>query len=232
MLFLHRVLRGQSLQSVLVYNITNMHEMSFRSDFFACSCGVNIGETTVCFTEMLLLSVFQVGLPSFLIPTTMSDTKSSNISLPKVMISSNTDGVFICDVSDRTIQIIFDASWVSMNVGAKRPIAWNDSRYMPLWRFFLHCGIDETGYPFIICINCHQVLRHPSEHGTSSMAKNLLSKAHLAMLNESTESEVTELASLTVDETSLDILKSQESRGITVGSSQRKIIFDIQVNSY
>jgi hypothetical protein len=32
-LFLNRVLHSQSLQSVLVYNFTNMHEMSHRSDF-------------------------------------------------------------------------------------------------------------------------------------------------------------------------------------------------------
>jgi len=37
-LFLNQVLPGQSLQSVLVYNFTNMHAMSYRSDFFACSC--------------------------------------------------------------------------------------------------------------------------------------------------------------------------------------------------
>jgi hypothetical protein len=37
-LLLNQVLPGQSLQSVLVYNFTNMHEMSYRSDFFACSC--------------------------------------------------------------------------------------------------------------------------------------------------------------------------------------------------
>jgi hypothetical protein len=37
-LLLNQVLPGQSLQSVLVYNFTNMHEMSYRSDFFAFSC--------------------------------------------------------------------------------------------------------------------------------------------------------------------------------------------------
>jgi len=37
-LFLNQVLPGQSLQSVLVYNFTNMHAMSYRSDLFACSC--------------------------------------------------------------------------------------------------------------------------------------------------------------------------------------------------
>jgi hypothetical protein len=37
-LFLNQVLPGQSVQSVLVYNFTNMHAMSYRSDFFAWSC--------------------------------------------------------------------------------------------------------------------------------------------------------------------------------------------------
>jgi len=37
-LFLHQVLPSQSLQSVLVYNFTHMHAISYRSDFFACSC--------------------------------------------------------------------------------------------------------------------------------------------------------------------------------------------------
>ena len=37
-LLLNQVLPGQSLQSVLVYNFTNMHAMSYRSDFIACGC--------------------------------------------------------------------------------------------------------------------------------------------------------------------------------------------------
>jgi len=41
-LFLNCVLCGQSLQYVLIYNFTNMHAMSHRSDFFASSAGVNI----------------------------------------------------------------------------------------------------------------------------------------------------------------------------------------------
>jgi len=119
-----------------------------------------------------------------------------------------------------------------MNVGLKRTIAWNASRHEPSWRFYLHCGIEECGSPGIICIVCHQVLRHPSEHGTSSMGKHLLAKAHIAKLNELTESEVTELTSSTVDETPLAILKKQGSRGITIVSMSRKIRFDIQFNPY
>ena len=162
----------------------------------------------------------------------MSDTQSLNTSLLDVIISSKNERVFIRDLSDLTLQIIFDAWMASMNVGSKRPRAWTNSRHAPSWRFYLHCGIEETGSPGIICIVCHQVLRHPSEHGTSSMGKHLLAKAHIAKLNELTESEVTELTSTTVDETALAILKRQGSRGITIVSLQRKTIFDIQFNPY
>ena len=148
------------------------------------------------------------------------------------MISSKNERVFICDLSDLTLQIIFDAWWTSMNVRFKPPIAWNASRHAPSWRFYLHCGIGESCSPGIICIVCHQVLRHPSEHGTSSMGKHLLAKAYIAKLNKLAESEGTELTSLTVDETALAILQWQGSRGITIVSLQRKIIFDIQFDSY
>jgi hypothetical protein len=148
------------------------------------------------------------------------------------VISSKNERVFIRDLSDITLQIIFDAWWASMNEGSKQPIAWNASRHAPSWRFYLHCGIEGTGSPGIICIVCHQVLRHPSEHGTSSMGKHLLAKAHIAKLNELTDSEVTELTSTMVDETALAILKRQGSRGITIVSLQRKFRFDIQFNPY
>jgi hypothetical protein len=162
----------------------------------------------------------------------MPDKQSLNTSLLEVMISSKHEGIFIRDLSDFTSQIIFDAWWASMNLGLKRPIAWKNSRHAPSWRFYLHCGIEETGSPAIICIVCHQVLRDPSEHGTSSMGKHLLAKAHIAKLNELTESEVTALNSSTVDETALAMLKRQGSRGITIVSLQGKTIFDIQFNPY
>jgi len=162
----------------------------------------------------------------------MSDTQSLNTLLLEVMISSKNERVFIHDLSDLTLQIIFDAWWAFMNVRSKRPIAWNISRHAPSWRFYLHCGIEETGSPGIICIVCHQVLRHPSEHGTSLMGKHLLAKAQNAKLNELAESEVTELTSSTVDETALAILKRQGSRGITIVSLQRKTIFDMQFDPY
>jgi len=162
----------------------------------------------------------------------MSDTKSLNTSLLEVMISSKNECFFIRDLSDLTLQIIFNAWWASMNDRSKWPIAWNNSRHTPSCRFDLHCAIEETGSPGIICIVCHQVLCHPSEHGTSSMGKHLLAKAHIAKLNELTESEVTELTGSTVGETALAILKRQGSRGITIVSLQRKIIFDIQFNPH
>jgi len=162
----------------------------------------------------------------------MLDSQSLNTSLLEVMISSKNKCVFIYDLSDLTFQISFDAWWASMNVGSMQPIAWNDSRHGPSWRFYLHCGMEENCSPGIICIVCHRILRHPSEHGTSSMGKHLLAKAHIAKLNELTKSEVTELSSSMVNETALAILKRQGSRAITILSSLRQIIFDIQVAPY
>jgi len=231
-LFVNRVLRCQSSQCNLVYAFKNMHAMAYRSDFFTRSSRVNIVEPAVCFAVLWLPAHFQDGLPGCIIPTAMSDSKSFNISLLEVMMSSKDEGVFIRDWSDLTLHIIFDARWASMKVDSKRPIAWNISRHAPSWRFHLHCAIEETGSPGMICIVCHQVLRHPSEHGTSSMGKHLLGKAHIAKINKLTESEVTELTSSTVDETALAILNRQGSRGITIVSSQRKIIFGIQVDPY
>jgi hypothetical protein len=158
------------------------------------------------------LTVTQIELRRVRFPTAMSDTKSLNTSWLDVMISSKNKRVFIRDLSDLILQIVFDASWASMNVGLKRPIAWNDSRHAPSWRVYLLCGIAETGSPGIICIVCHQVLCHPSEHGTSSMGKHLLAKAHIAKLNKLTVSEVTKLTSSTVDETTLAILKRKGCR--------------------
>jgi len=148
------------------------------------------------------------------------------------MISSKNELLFIRDLSDLPLQIIFDAWWASMNIGSKRPIAWNTARHATLWRFYLHCGMAENGSPGIICIVCHQVLCHPSEHGTSSMGKHLLANAHIAKLNELTESEVTDLTGSTVDETALAILRRQGSRGISIVSLLSQVIFDIQVVPY
>jgi len=148
------------------------------------------------------------------------------------MISSKNERVCIRDLSDLALQIIFNAWWASMNVGWKRPIAWNNSRHAPPWRFYLHCGIEESFSPGMICIVCHQVVHHQSEHGTSSMGKHLLEKAYITKLNKLTELGVTELPSLMEHETALPILKRQGSHGITIVSLQRKTIFDIQFNPY
>jgi hypothetical protein len=171
-------------------------------------------------------------LPNFLVCTAMSDPKSLNTSLLEVVIASKNEQVFIRDLSHHTLQIICDAWWASMNVGSTRPTAWNNSRHAPSWRFYLHCAIEESSCPGIICIVCHQVVRHPSEHGTSSMGKQLQVKALIAKFHELTELEVTELTCLTVDETALAILDRQGSRGITVVSLSRQMIFDIQFNPY
>jgi len=64
------------------------------------------------------------------------------------------------------------------------------------------------------------------------MGKHVLAKAHIAKLHKLTESEVTELTTSTVDETAMAILKRQGSRGITIVSVPRKMIFDIQLNPY
>jgi hypothetical protein len=103
------------------------------------------------------------------------------------MIPSKNEYVFFRDLSDLTLQIIFNVWWPSMNVGSKQPIDWNDSRYAPSAQFYLHCGMGVNGSPGIICMVCYQVLRHPSEHGTSSMGKYLLAKAHITKLNGLTE---------------------------------------------
>jgi len=108
------------------------------------------------------------------------------------MISSNNEHVFIHDLNDLTLQIIFDAFWTSMNVDSMLLIAWNNSRHAPSWQIYLHCRIEETGNPGIICIVCHHIPRHPSEQGSSSMGKHLSAIAHIAMLSELTELEVSE----------------------------------------
>jgi hypothetical protein len=138
------------------------------------------------------------------------------------MIFSKNEHVFIRNLNNLIMQIIFDAWWHSMNLGAKHSITWNNSRHAPSWQFSMHCGIEETCCPGIICIVCQQVLHHPSKLGTSSLGNYLLAKAHIAKLNDLTESEVSELTSSTVKETAQAILMSQRSQGNTVVSSPRK----------
>jgi len=64
------------------------------------------------------------------------------------------------------------------------------------------------------------------------MGKHFLAKAHIAKLNQLTESEVNKLTSSMVDETALACLKRQGSRRITIVNLQRKFISDIQLNPY
>jgi len=64
------------------------------------------------------------------------------------------------------------------------------------------------------------------------MGKQLLAKAHIAKLNELTESEVTKFTSSTAAESALAILKRQGCREITIVSSQWKFISDILLNPY
>jgi len=111
-------------------------------------------------------------------------------------------------------------------------MVWKNHRHAPSWWFYWHCGIEDTGSPGIICIVCNQVLRHPSEHGPSSLGKHLLANAHIAKSHESTESGVTELSSSTVHKITLAILNRQGSWGITIVSSQRQLMFDIEINPY
>ena len=109
--------------------------------------------------------------------------------------------------------------FADVNVGLKHPIGCNNSTHTPSWWFYVHCGIQETGIPGIIYIASHPVLIYPSEYRTSSFRKHLLAKKHIAKSNEITKSEVTDLTTSTVDETSLAVLKSQWSRGFTLVSS-------------
>ena len=83
--------------------------MSDLSDYYRCSSRVNIEEPAICFTVSWFLAVSRVGLHSFLISSAMSDTQSLNTSLLEVMISSKNERVFIRDLSDQTLKIIFDA---------------------------------------------------------------------------------------------------------------------------
>jgi len=116
-----------------------------------------------------------------------------------------------------------------MNMGSKRPIGWNFSRNARLWRFYWHGWIEKTRSRGSTCIVCHQVLRHPSEDGTSSIGKHMEAQVHMAKLNESRESEVTKLTGSIINGTALAILKRWGSRGITIVSSQSKFMFDIWI---
>jgi hypothetical protein len=90
---------------------------------------------------------------------------------------------------------MFDAWSDSITVGSKRGRGWNNSTHTPSWPFYLHYGIEETASAGMICIDCHPVLCHPSEDGSSSLGKHLLAKAHIAKIDEFPESQLTDLTS-------------------------------------
>jgi len=58
----------------------------------------------------------------FQILTVMLHSKSGNTLLPEVMIFSKDERVFIRDLSDPSLEIIFNGWWAAMNVGSKCPI--------------------------------------------------------------------------------------------------------------
>jgi len=161
----------------------------------------------------------------------MSKPKSLNTLLVEVLIFLETECVFIRVSSNHTFQNICAACWAFKDVGLKRSIALDNSRHAPLWHFCLQGRIAKTSSPGFIFIVWHQVLCHISEHGTSSMGKHLLAKAHLAKLNNFTKLEYKDLTSSAVKETTLAIQTRQGTQAIATVSSQRKFIFDILVVS-
>jgi len=147
------------------------------------------------------------------------------------MVFSKNEPVFIRELSDLTLQIIFEACWIWMNVPWKRSTGGNNSIYLPSWKFDLHCRIEEISSPWLIWIICHHVLRHPSECETSSMGKHLLAKARISKHNKIKVSVVTELTSSTLNETAGAMLKRHWNQGIPIVCSQRKFKFNIDVLS-
>jgi hypothetical protein len=110
------------LHGKLHYHFTTMHAMSYRSNYFTCSCRVNIYEAAVRYMTMLHLAIFYVELPRILILTVKSDGELLMTSLHEDIIDSDTDSVFIRGLRDLTLQILSDAGWASTNIGSKRPI--------------------------------------------------------------------------------------------------------------
>jgi len=173
--------KSQSFRYVLVHNFTTLPEMSYRFYFVLdYSSRVNIREPAVHCIKTNHVTITKVEFRIILISTTISDYSHLNTSLLEVMISSKNERVFIHILSNLTLTIISGAWWISMNVGSKHWIAWNNSRQAPLWHFYLHCGIQENGSPGIICIICYQVDHLSSENGTSSMRNHLPPRLHSA----------------------------------------------------
>jgi hypothetical protein len=83
----------------------------------------------------------QVKLGSLQIPSMMSDSVSIFTSLLEVMTSFQDERVRIRDLSDLTLDIVFDAQWGSIFVGLQGHIVWNMYRYSPSRCVNLHCGM-------------------------------------------------------------------------------------------
>jgi len=93
--FLNRVISLQLSLYVPMFNFTNMHAVSHRSDCcLDCSSKVNISVLAIYFTVTLCLTATTVKLPCFQIHTTKSDSQSFNTSLLGVMITDKHERVF------------------------------------------------------------------------------------------------------------------------------------------
>jgi hypothetical protein len=149
----------------------------------------------------------------------MASSQSPDISSLEAMYSLTEQRVIVRDLTDVELQNTFDTWWDSLKVVTKNKIVWNSSRHASAWRFFKHCANAQTGSPGVICIVCYQVLTHPSENGTSTMGKHLLTKGHKAKLNELTENEVSLLTGKPTEEEALAVLKKKGSHGVMVVSS-------------
>ena len=97
-----------TVANTIYYNFTSMHEMSYRTDYLTCSWRVNIWEPVVCITVSLLSGISWVRSPSVLNLTAMALPRFLNTPLLTVMNSSTNELVFIRDLSNLTLQIIFD----------------------------------------------------------------------------------------------------------------------------
>lgn len=148
----------------------------------------------------------------------MSASESIDTSCLVEVRSARGDRVFVRDLTDETLQMAFDNWWKSMDVKTKHTIVWKTSRHAASWAYYKHCANAENGSPGIICIVCHQVLAHPSENGTSTMGKHLLTKVHTAKLSELTEQDRSLLTTATAGERALAVLKKKGSHGVMVVS--------------
>jgi hypothetical protein len=136
----------------------------------------------------------------------------------EVMYSAEEQRVFLCNLTEETLQTTADTWWTSMNVETKHNIIWKSSAHSPAWRFFKPCVNEKNGIPGITCIVCYVILAHSSEYGINSIGNHLATKMHKAELNKLTKSDVTLLTGSAVDEQPLVVLKKKGSEGVMVAS--------------